>query len=544
MPGNPSFYFTLFKKFQVVNHVQSATYHGAATPAGGFNLLDPNAANGVFGTSLRGHPLTAGDPNPANNPLWAVLNSAAGGTPGFTLITIPGGAQAGSQWPTMPPSSTLGWTNFQINAPAPKLVDVFGTWIGQGQVNDTPAGVISQKPPTPIPGPLDPGFSVFVCSYGQDAGKRPDPMFPVNNYWATSLIFLLDSSGNIQNPQTLSAAAEWYLVAIIGNRGANQGNYLSATGIQTSAVVMVWNTQDSPGVELPALSNLDVNDTNPIFEQYFLNSGAYDVVGFRLNVQTVYDGIIAALNQAVVMGQINLGGLTPDQWVHQQNAHLCAKVLVRPQGGSFPLVGDLPQNNAALAQKNLAPFDINVQDTMVPNIVWKNFITGTPFFFRLPGAGRSRLTLEVPPLPEGAFKFYIGIPTEVFGRVFRQGKDGSVKGFRVLSPKELCESNLGNKAKPFPDAVVLQYEGQANVLEFPALPEKCYLAMSLGIEYNAKKIKPGPLGEITLVHRADLPRLVAGTRCFEIEETIAGGFTLVLRAFDPFAGPKGHKVGL
>jgi hypothetical protein len=362
MPGNPSFYFTLFKKFQVVNHVQGSTDHGAAAPAGGFNLIDPNAANGVFGASDRGHPLTAGDSTPANSPLWAILNSAAGGTPGFTLITIPGGAQAGSQWPTMPSFVTLGWTNFQINAPAPKLVDVFGTWITQGQVKDIPTNVIATVPPSPIAAPLDPGVSLFVCSMPNDVGIRPDGVPP--DYWATSLIFLVDpNTGNTVFPQTLTQGSEYYLAAVIGNRGdTSGGTYISPPGIETSGIVMVWNTVDSPGVELPSLSNLNsLNDPNPIYEQYFLKSATYDVVGFRLNVQTVYDGIIAALNQAVANG-LNLGGVTPDQWVHQQPAHLCAKVVIRQQGGSFPNFGESPVNNARLAQKNLAPFDINVQD--------------------------------------------------------------------------------------------------------------------------------------------------------------------------------------
>jgi hypothetical protein len=232
-----------------------------------------------------------------------------------------------------------------------------------------------------------------------------------------------------------------------------------------------------PQVELPSLSNLNsVNDSNPIYEQYFLKSATYDVVGFRLNVQTVYDGIMAALNQAVANG-LNLGGVTPDQWVHQQPAHLCAKVVIRQQGGSFPNFGESPVNNARLAQKNLAPFDINVQDDhLVPNIVWKNFIPGQPFFVRLSGAGRNRLSLEVPHLPEDAFKFYIGIPTETFDRIFREGREGGVKGFKLVPPEELCKSKLGNQAKPFPDAVVLQYEGNDNALEFPEdLPSSCGL---------------------------------------------------------------------
>jgi hypothetical protein len=116
-------------------------------------------------------------------------------------------------------------------------------------------------------------------------------------------------------------------------------------------------------VELPSLSNLDVTDENPIFEQYFLKSSQYDIVGFRLNVQTVYEGIIAAINQAVSGGALNLGGLTADEWVHGQPAHLCAKVVIPQQGGVFPNFGDTPVNNKAVAQKNLAPFDINVQES-------------------------------------------------------------------------------------------------------------------------------------------------------------------------------------
>ena len=125
MAANTSFYFTLFKKFQVLNHVPSNTVHGdAGAPTGNFNLTDPNAVNGVFGTAALGTPLTPGDFTPANNPLWAILNARAGGTPGFGPVTISAGAQAGSQWPAMPPGTPAAWNEFQLTAPAPKLVDV------------------------------------------------------------------------------------------------------------------------------------------------------------------------------------------------------------------------------------------------------------------------------------------------------------------------------------------------------------------------------------------------------------------------------------
>jgi hypothetical protein len=544
MPGQPSFYFTLFKKLQVVDHAQDGTFHGAAGGGGtGFDLTDPNAAAGVFSASPG--VLAPGDPNPADSPLWAVLNSRAVGNAAFSQVTISAGPRAGSNWPTMPPGTPLAWTNFQLNPPSHKLVDVLGTWISSGQIKDAPNAVIASKPPAPIPGPLDPGMSLFVCSMPGDTGVRPGAV-PAN-YWATSLIFLVDqNTGNTIFPVTLTAGSEYNLVAVIGNRGTTDGgnyNNIPGPGIETSGVVMVWNTVDSPGVELPSLSNLDVTDANPIFEQYFLKSGQYDVVGFRLNVQTVYDGIVAAVTQAVSNGTLNLGGLTADEWVHAQPAHLCAKVVIRQQGGAFPNFGETPVNNRAVAQKNLAPFDINVQDDhLVPNIVWKNFIVGQPFFLRLPGAGANRLSIETQ-LPRDAFQLYLGITEDAYDHFFRDNRrGGAIRGFKQLSHEELCQSKLGHRAKPFPYAIVLRWENQENVIEIPAFPEKLYLGMSLGIEYNVKKVRPGEIGEINFVHRCLIPRLLPETKCFEIEETVAGGFTIVVRAYDPFRGPKGKEI--
>ena len=545
MPGQPSFYFTIFKKLQVVDHVQEGTGHGAPGGGGtGFDLTDPNAPRGVF-SALPGV-LAPGDPAPADSPLWAVLNSKVAGNPDFSTVTIAAGPRAGTgPWPTMPPGTPLAWTNFQVSPASNKLVDVLGTWISSGQIKDVPTTAIATTPPAPIAGPLDPGMSLFVCSMPGDTGVRPGGV-PAN-YWATSLVFLVDpNTGATIFPSTLTAGSEYNLVAVIGNRGnADGGNYLvpPGTGIETSAIVMVWNTVDSPGVELPSLSNLDVTATNPIYEQYFLKSGRYDIVGFRLNVQTVYDGIVAAVNQAVSAGTLNLGGLTADDWVHAQPAHLCAKVVIRQQGGAFPNFGDTPINNKALAQKNLAPFDINVQDDhLVPNITWKNFIVGQPFFLKLPGAGANRLSIETQ-LPLDAFRLYVGITQDAYDRFFKDDrKGGAIKGFKQVSHEELCQSKLGDRAKPFPYAVVLRWENKENAIELPAFPEKLCLGMSLGIEYNVKKIKPGNIGEINFVHRCLIPRFVPGTKCFEIEDTVAGGFTILVRANDPMRGPKGQVI--
>jgi len=54
--------------------------------------------------------------------------------------------------------------------------------------------------------------------------------------------------------------------------------------------------------------------------------------------------------------------------------------------------------------------------------------------------------------------------------------------------------------------------------------------MAVGIEYQQHRLKPGPVGEIDLVHRAEVPVVKKGIRT--IEEQTVGGFTLQLRAVE------------
>jgi len=538
MPSHISYYFTLFKKFQVLDHVPTQTVHGSGAPPGGFNLNNPNAP---FVASNSGTPLTLGDYTPANNPLWAVLNSRAQGNAGFSPVPILGGPQTGSSWPTMPPSNTQGWTEFQVNPSTNKIVDVFGQWISNDhQLKDIPAGVIAQEP-APFPPGLEAGIKPFVCSMPGDKGTRPGVP---SNYWATSLIFLVDpTTGNIVTPTNLAATAEYYLVAVIGNRGqTNGGRYLSQPdALQAAASVMVWNTIDSPGVQLPSLSNLDITDKNGIFEQYFLRSGQYDVVGFRLNVQTVFNGIIAALNDALVSNPNLLGGVAPDVWVKQQPAHLCSKVVVRVQGDNFPTFGTTPDQDARIAQKNLAPFDpaINVNDPN-PNINWKNFIVGQPLFFLIKGAGRNTLKILVDEALQGTFKLHLAMPAQTFER-FVKGADRQMKGFKLVDAKEFAASH-GRTPLPFPEAVILSHEGADNLLEFGPLTEGHFAAMSLGIEYVPAKVKDGLKGDITIVQESMAARLDPGSGCYKVERAVVGGFTLQVRAVDPHIDAKGNRI--
>src|SRR4029077_6727758 len=93
MPGNISYYFTLFKKFQVLNHVPEQTVHGAPSgPTGNFQLNDPSS---VFGGPPRSATLRRAPP--AAGPLGQLLNAAAVAGPGPSGIPpMPLGASSSS----------------------------------------------------------------------------------------------------------------------------------------------------------------------------------------------------------------------------------------------------------------------------------------------------------------------------------------------------------------------------------------------------------------------------------------------------------------
>jgi hypothetical protein len=511
----------LFKKLQVLGHVPEGTVHGGAGGFAGFNINDPGAVFTSFGGELVAN-------NAASSPIWGMLDAAATGQGGYTDPNF-------NFWPAMPTdTTTAAWHEFQVDF-SNKLVDAVATWADNGHLNDIPTGVIGAEP-GPIKGPPDSGVSPFVCSFAGDTGNRPGVP---SDYWDTSLIFLVSpTNGSIVTPSQLSAGNEYYLAAVVGNRGqADGGKYSNTNGngtaVQAKGIVMVWNTTFSPGVELPSLSNLSVSATNSQYDQYLLRSGAYDVVGFRLNVQTVFDGIIAALNSAVTNNQIDLGGKSAHDWVIAQGAHLCAKVVVRQGTDSYPLVGAVPDSDARIAQKNLAPFDVSITDTGAPNIIWQTFVSGQPFMLRLgDGEGRNTLILQAE-LPREQFHIYMAIPQRTFQRFFAGNGGGEIKGFRTIPRDELCCGKLADLGLPFPQAVVLEYLGGGNAIEFPALGAEEFVGMAVGIEYVPKYLKPGELGKVRLIHRALLPQRIPGTLCFQLEDVIAGGFTLVLRGKDP-----------
>jgi len=136
MAGPISCYFTLFRKFRVINHVPEGTVHGAGL--GGFNLNDSGS---VFGNSNTGA-LIGATTSPGDRPLWAILNSRAQGNPAFANVVV-----GGKNWPTMPADPLpQAWSDVQVNPPT-KLVNIFAQRIRNGKVNDIPNSVLGVVPP-------------------------------------------------------------------------------------------------------------------------------------------------------------------------------------------------------------------------------------------------------------------------------------------------------------------------------------------------------------------------------------------------------------
>jgi hypothetical protein len=126
---------------------------------------------------------------------------------------------------------------------------------------------------------------------------------------------------------------------------------------------------------LPSLGNFDPADTTPIHDQYIMMSKSYDVAAFRFNVNAVFSGLAAQL----VAQNVNLGGMTPAEWL--KAGHRCVKVRVvsGEQPNFFPPMGKLPLTldsnpriGRHIAQHNLSPFDMALMAIKKP--IWTNFI--------------------------------------------------------------------------------------------------------------------------------------------------------------------------
>jgi len=534
--SNPSYYFTLFKKFQCLGHVPEGTAHGVSPGTAGVSFTNPVA---LYSATRGGVPLIGS--TTADTPLWGVLDAKVNGTPSFTF--------GGLLWKAMPfgAGSAAAWGDPGVGGS--ELVSAFGAWLAAGKPQDFPAFVTLPGGGT-VSGGLDAGASIFVCSSASDNGTRPGSV--PSDFWASSLIYLVNRfNGTLANPATLHASDEYYVAAVVGNRGnAVGGKYgsgpgaTSSPGLQATAWAMTFGTGGaSPAVQLPSLSNLDVTSKSGMNEIYFLPSARYDIVGFRLVVQTVFDGLVLAIESAVADGVFTLPtGVSAEQWLKTPPSHVCLKVAARRDDEGWPAFDASPQVERRIAQKNLVAFDLDLAaPSPSPNITWKYFTVGGPLaaLMRiLRGSDRelgiNTLVVKSDFAGQGA-RVHLALPRATFAQWI--GQDG-VRGFEVVERD--CRERL---RVPFEDHVVLTASGKDEAIRIPCLGDVA-LPMAMGVEIDQALLKPDLVQRVTVEHRAVVPRFGAGkrNRCYEIAEAVVGGFTLEFRTHRTVSTnqPDGH----
>jgi hypothetical protein len=547
---DPSFYYAIFKRFQAScgsDFVYGSGHLSAdADPelAGGFSLQDPQdpfglyqhlapgatayTADGVGKLDPSMQPLNPLSNDPMQNPLFVMLQASltSGGIPGggpYYFVTV-----NNQNWPVMPPPDLAGlptnhpeWVGF--NSGSHKLIDAFATWITNDKSDDSPKDAplaytaLAATTLKPFGFPKGETFPIlFIARMPGDDGRRPGdkgvpPVLPDHvpaHFWATSQIFLTypagvpgHPAGTIAHPAHLKPGEEYYVSAIIGNAGnVPTGAVVGNDKILVVCEAQAFNSGMGPVTPpLPALTNLDVQSTWPLYEQYGLGKERYDVIGFRFNV----DWVIAGLKQALIDDGTYLGGISAEEWLN--DGHPCVKVLIRggePVGpytidpNAPPTFDSNPRTERHAAQRKQAPF-------LIPPLMgakkigWKNFIVGQM------GSGANQLELQEA-LPAESFHFYLAIPTRTYERYVAKG---GARGFEVV-PK------VANK--PFPDAVILRPTSAGAKLIVAEHAKERFLGMSLGIECDPARIKGLRLSDVSVVQSRH-------------DGTIGGGFTLQLQ---------------
>ncbi|MBN9091331.1 MAG: hypothetical protein J0J01_30815 [Reyranella sp.] len=537
MPGKTSFAYAIFKRFQGAYVAGIGTTDGGhfddANPMGGFCLLYPHHPHGILKVlgnnappGLAGQTPLGATNVPTDSPLYNML-APSFKPPNMVPAEI---SFAGKTWPVMPPPEPPGqplatqfdalWLEFNNGNPPP-LLTAFGTWIANGKPNDSPQnGPLAQPGVHDNPPPTFPGAAtalLFVASFAKDDGRRfgdgemqgvPLDHVPAN-FWATSQIFLYDETGLHQLPSFLNAGAEYYVSALIGNSCGTQPAgraFFSTNPVNVLCDAQCFNTFMSPGVPLPSLGNYDPADPNPTFEQHFMGKQSYEVAAFRLDVGKVFSALAAGLQG------VNLGGMTPAEWL--KAGHPCVKVRVTsgeqpnffPPMGNVPLTLDSnPRYDRHIAQRNLAPFNTALMAIKKP--LWINFIVAQA------ARGSNGLRLQHPGWPTNAVRFHLAIPRAPFERYVAPAGH---RGF------ELVREGL---ARPFPDAVILRQTTPGAGLVVADHdsgdgrrhgPDR-FFGMALGIEADPARLRGHRLGNIEMVHTAHDR---AG------RQEIVGGFTL------------------
>lgn len=533
---DPSFFFAIFRRLQAAtggiytNFQEHFDTNGSMDLAGGLSLRSSvdsplNNPFGIFGqlgpfADQFGYPvkpgwkpLTAGNNDPSQNPLYVVLSTSLQPepVPMTVQVSLPGNIT--QEWPVMPPpfggtvQNYTQWVGF--NQPGPgRLIDALSAWVTAGKQNDTPANgpitfdALNISPPPAFPlKPQQYNAILFVPSFAGDDGRRhgdgdsvdPGPNYLPANFWDTSQIFLTNDLGQVISPPTLDSGTECYVVAMIGNSGLGGAGRLWQGQPQVHVICNAYsfNTFLSPSVPLPSLHNIVAGDTSPVFEHYNMRPHTYDTVGFRFNVDAVATALETALANGVMNNTIDLGGATPKAWLN--GGHACVKVLLTAGevGNPYPPMGNKPLDDTSnpnkdrhIAQKNLVP--LNITTMGAKQIKWTNFIVAQA------DAAPNEL-LPQHHLSPDVFAVYIAIPRRSFTTHVdpRTSKGGAYRGFTVVTD---------GIAKPFPEAVILRQTEPEAMIRVAEQARGHFIGMALGIEWQPERVLAAHVSDIAIAH--------------------------------------------
>jgi hypothetical protein len=240
---------------------------------------------------------------------------------------------------------------------------------------------------------------------------------------------------------------------------------------------------------------------------YGLRKPAWEIAGFRLDVS----GVFQRLQTALANSGMDLGGLTPKQWL--ADSHPCVKVRIvsgenpaapLPSRTAIPDIDANPRLDRHVAQRNLAPFGLMMPGPKPPS--WKTFVVSQV------GKGANTLLLEHG-LPLDAFDVHVAVTRRAWEHYV--AKTPGLAGFEPV--REMP------KTRPFPECVILRQVAKEAHLPVAPHDREPFIGMAVGIAARASRERPARLGDLSVVH-------------LDAHRAVAGGFTLQLH--DAAAPPR------
>jgi hypothetical protein len=496
-PPITSFYHAIYKRLWTVGVKAGGAHTTVVGGDGNFSLNDPGPPHGIFGTTDYGPPLALGVYDATKNPLWVILNASFNPPPGPDyLVPVPGaGMWPAMPWPAYAPYPL--WDQYN-NAPMGlRLIDRLKHWIEvDQQADDTPKGQyldFASWSGGPAAFPGNPKNQIlFVSSMDHDNGVRPGSV-PAQ-YWNSSRIYVCDTYAKDLNLPVFKAGDQRTIQALIGNSSSNTnaGTVWGGPPVQVICNAYCFNTFLSDAVPLPEMSALDAPNAGFIYEQPVMAPLSYAVVGFRFDVDQVFQALhdkMTAHMPPYTMQQ--LGGLDVDGWLKANNAHACVKVLLQSgESGNpvWPTDSALPSQDRHIAQRNLAGFDMSAM--AMKKIKWQTFMMSQA------DAGANALAIAHT-WPKDAGRFYLAVPTEMWARY---GAKAVHRGFEVVHDAA---------PKPFPDAVILRETTPGARLELLDHARERFFGMALGVEGDPARLR-SVRGDLSVVHTRHDGHVVGG----------------------------------